>query len=41
MANAWLEHIAGREVAETLRGVIEVAARGEEDDEFAEIFGLV
>ncbi|KAJ6577797.1 class I glutamine amidotransferase-like protein [Mycena capillaripes] len=41
MANAWLEHIAGKELAAKLRGVIELSARGEGDDEFAEMFGLV
>jgi hypothetical protein len=41
MGNAWLEHIAGKEVAAKARSVVELSAKGQEDDEFAEVFGLV
>ncbi|KLO14624.1 class I glutamine amidotransferase-like protein [Schizopora paradoxa] len=41
MAYAFLVHIEGKEVAEALRGAIELSLKDADDDEFAEFFGLV
>ena len=41
MANAFLEHLLGEEITKKIRGVVEMAARKEGDDEFAEYYGLV
>ena len=41
MAYAFLVHIEGKEVAEALRGAIELSLKEADDDEFAEFFGLV
>lgn len=41
MANAFLIHLVGEEVARTIRGVIELSARNQDDDEFAAFYGLV
>lgn len=39
MAAAWLEHLLGRETALRIRGMVEVSARSEHDDEWAEYWG--
>jgi transcriptional regulator GlxA family with amidase domain len=41
MAYAFLEHLVGHEVANAIRGVVEVSVRKQDDDEFAEFYGLV
>jgi len=41
MANAFLVHLVGDEVARVIRGIVELSAKGEGDDEFAEFYGLV
>ncbi len=41
MTNAFLEHLVGSEVASTIRGVVEVSIRKDDDDEFAAFHGLV
>lgn len=41
MANAFLQHLIGKEDTKTIIGVVELSARGEEDDEFAEYWDLV
>ena len=41
MAYAFLEHLVGSEVANTVRGVVELSVKGRDEDEFAEVHGLV
>ena len=41
MANAFLEFLAGKEFAACVRARIELGVRNQEDDEFAEVHGLV
>lgn len=41
MANAFLVHLVGDEVAKVIRGIIEMSAKDEGDDQFAEFYGLV
>lgn len=41
MANAFLIHLLGEETAEFIRGVIELSARNQDDDEFAAYYGLI
>ena len=41
MANAFLVHLVGEEIARTIRGIVELSARERDDDEFAEFYGLV
>ena len=41
MANAFLVHLVGEDVAKVVRGIIELYARGEDDDEFAAVYGLL
>lgn len=41
MANAFLVHLVGDDVAKVIRGIIELNAKEEGDDEFAEFYGLV
>ena len=41
MAVAFLEVLVGKEFAESSRVGLELSARGQEDDEFAAIHGLV
>jgi len=41
MANAFLEFLAGKEFAEFVRAGIELGVRNQEDDEFAEVHGLI
>ena len=41
MANAFLEFLAGKELAEVVRSRIELGVRNQEEDEFAEVHGLV
>ena len=40
MANAFAKHLAGPEVAHIIANVIEMRARGADEDEFAEVHGL-
>ena len=41
MAYAFLEELVGFELANSIRGIVELGIRKEDDDEFAEFFGLV
>lgn len=41
MAYAFVKHLAGHEIAEVARGVVELGLHDQEDDEFATIHGLV
>ena len=41
MANAFVEFLAGKEFAAFNRAGLEFSVRNQEDDEFAEIHGLV
>lgn len=41
MAYAFLVHLVGKEYAEFNRGILELSAREEGDDEFAAVYGLV
>jgi hypothetical protein len=41
MAAAFIEHLAGKEQSDKIRGVIELSVKGADDDEFAEWHGLV
>ncbi|EJD03102.1 uncharacterized protein FOMMEDRAFT_28685 [Fomitiporia mediterranea MF3/22] len=41
MANAFLVHLVGEDVAKTIRGVVELSARAEDEDEFASVYGLL
>ena len=41
MANAFVEFLADKEFATLIRTRIELGVRNQEDDEFAEIHGLV
>ena len=41
MALAFLEHLAGADVAREVRGQMEIPERGAGDDPFAKWFGLV
>ncbi|KAL1728799.1 class I glutamine amidotransferase-like protein [Schizophyllum commune] len=41
MANAFVKHLAGPDVAHIIANVIEMRARGADEDEFAEVHGLV
>lgn len=41
MGYAFLKHLAGHDVAETVRGIVELGVREEGDDEFAEFYKLV
>ncbi len=41
MGYAFLEHLVGHELANTVRGVIEPNIRKQDEDEFAEFYGLV
>jgi len=40
LANAFLEHLIGKQHSEILRNIIELSSRGEGDDEFATYCGL-
>ena len=41
MANGFLIHLVGEETAKAIKGVIELAAVGQGDDEYAAFFGLL
>ena len=41
MGYAFMEHLAGHEVAEKVRGIIELSIHAQDDDEFAEFYNLV
>jgi hypothetical protein len=41
MANAFLQHLIGESNAEVIRHRVEMSARTEGDDEFAEHYGLL
>ncbi|EJD03101.1 class I glutamine amidotransferase-like protein [Fomitiporia mediterranea MF3/22] len=41
MANAFLVHLVGEDVAKTIRGIVELSARAEDEDEFAGVHGLL
>lgn len=41
MANAFLEHLIGKENASVIRGIVELSVRGQEDDEYAAYYGLL
>ncbi|KAF7973439.1 hypothetical protein HWV62_15132 [Athelia sp. TMB] len=41
MANAFLRHLIGREHAELIKNIVELSVKEEDEDEFAEHYGLV
>ncbi|KAI0088047.1 class I glutamine amidotransferase-like protein [Irpex rosettiformis] len=41
MGYAFLRHLAGDQFANAARGIVEYSIRGQDDDEFAEFYGLV
>ena len=41
MANAFLVHLVGEDVAKVIRGIVELSVRASDDDEFAAYYGLV
>jgi hypothetical protein len=41
MGFAFLRHLVGDEVAEVVRGIVEIGVRGQDDDEFAAFHKLV
>lgn len=41
MASAFLVHLIGDEATKKIRGVVELSAKEQGDDEFAEYYGLV
>ncbi|KAF8591045.1 class I glutamine amidotransferase-like protein [Ramaria rubella] len=41
MANAFLVHLVGHDIARRIRGVVELSSRDQDDDEFAAFHGLV
>lgn len=41
MASAFLDYLIGKEATGFLRGNIELTAKGESEDDFAEYYGLV
>ena len=41
MANAFLVHLVGEDIAKVVRGFVELSARGPDEDEFAEFHGLL
>jgi hypothetical protein len=41
MGNAFLQHLIGKPTAEIIRHFVELGYRAEEDDEFAEYYGLL
>lgn len=40
MANAFLVHLVGADVARSIRTIVELSAKEQDDDEFAEYYGL-
>lgn len=41
MAHAFVAHLIGDDASKKIRGIIESGAREADDDEFAELYGLV
>jgi hypothetical protein len=41
MAAAFIEHLAGKEQSDKIRGIIELSVKNADDDEFAQWHGLV
>jgi len=41
MAAAFIEHLAGKEQSDKIRGIIELSVKGPDDDEFAKWHGLI
>jgi len=41
MGNAFLQHLIGKPTAEIIRHFVELGYRAEEEDEFAEYYGLL
>lgn len=41
MAYAYMQQLVGHEISNAIRGVVELVAHEEGDDEFAEFYGLV
>ena len=41
MANAFIEYLVGEDIAKSIRGIIELKATEQDDDEFAAFYGLV
>lgn len=41
MANAFLIHLNGEDFSKAVRGVVELSAKGEDEDEFAEFYNLI
>ncbi|EJD03100.1 class I glutamine amidotransferase-like protein [Fomitiporia mediterranea MF3/22] len=41
MANAFLVHLVGKDVAERIRGIVELSAKAQDEDEFAGVYGLL
>ena len=41
MGFAFLQHLVGDEIANFIRGIVEVSIRSQDDDEFAEFYGLI
>lgn len=41
MALAFITHLVGAELSKVIRGINEVTEKGQDDDPFAEVHGLV
>ena len=41
MGYAFLQHLVGNDIADFIRGIVEVSVRKQDDDEFAEYHGLL
>ncbi|KAI0072435.1 class I glutamine amidotransferase-like protein [Panus rudis PR-1116 ss-1] len=41
MASAFLDELVGQDIAQDIRGIVEVSARDQGDDEFADFYGLL
>lgn len=41
MANAFLQHLVGKEHSEIIRNIVELSVKEIDDDEFADHYGLV
>ena len=41
MSVAFFEYLNGKELATWVRGIVEVSERAQDDDEFADFYGLV
>ena len=40
LASAFLDHLVGKEITKVIKGIIELTARDEGDDEFAAYYNL-